>query len=54
MLAGFSYPHTKPLHSKAIVDKINNCVDGRHYRLLTSRELDLLNDFIKEDLAKIF
>ncbi len=53
MLSGFNYPHGKPMSAENFIEKINNSRDGRHYRLLTTKELNRLFEFMKEDLLNL-
>jgi len=41
LLVGFFYPHSKPLTIDELVEEINKGIEGRHYRFMTLRELEL-------------
>lgn len=53
LLAGFYYNHSKILKNKDFIDKINNCTDGRHFRLLTIREFKILSEWLLEELMEL-
>lgn len=53
VLVGFYYSHSKALSREDFVKKINTCIEGRHYRLLTPKELAIVFEWMREDLISM-
>lgn len=54
LLTGFYYNHSKILSNEEFINKINTCTEGRHYRLLTVKELKKMNEWLIEDLLESY
>ena len=53
LLAGHYYNHSKILNEKDFVEYFNKCTDGRHYRLLTIKEMKIFTQWLIEELMEV-